>query len=261
MAAVKIIDVFLRRILRLAAQKTAKLKIYAVGFGRPRFYYADLPPREGAVSLSNNESQKIYFVRHAKPELPHGGKLFYGSTDYPLSSEGIKRAGELAEDLKGIRFDHIFSSDMQRALHTAELIVPHRKGEIAQVPALREIDLGEWEGRSFDEVREEWDEIYEARGKSFDSVAPPAGESFIELQARTVPAFEDILAKCPSGDILLVAHGGVIWTLMCHYFGLKLNDLFFFPMDYCGLHLICRTGGLMRLLRYNWNSRLSDVRL
>lgn len=221
-------------------------------------YYDD---EEGVVFLDKHESQKIYFVRHAKPELPYKGKLFYGFTDYPLSDEGIERAMILSEDLKNIHFDHIFSSDMQRALHTAELIIPERKAEITQIPGLREINLGDWEGRSFDEVRETWDELYEARGCSFDSIAPPEGESFIDLQKRTVPAFEDILTRCPSGDILVVAHGGVIWTLMCHYFGFKLNDLFFFLMDFCGLHLLLHTNGMMRLVRYNWNSRLSETKI
>ena len=54
----------------------------------------------------------------------------------------------------------------------------------------------------------------------------PRRESFRDLQKRTVPAFDEILRENPCGNIVLFAHGGVIWTLMCNYFGFKLNDIF-----------------------------------
>jgi broad specificity phosphatase PhoE len=207
--------------------------------------------------LNNTEKQKIYLIRHAKPDLPHNGRLYYGSTDYPLSEEGIVMARNLSNDLKDLEIDAVFSSDLKRAIDTAEIALAGRFSEVRRVKGLREIHLGEWEGRSFDEVRSSWNELYEKRGTSFDSVGPPGGESFKDLQKRTVPAFEDILDNNPSGSILVFAHGGVIWTLMCNYFGFKLNDIFFYPMDFCGIHIIERSEGLMKLIKYNWSSNLS----
>lgn len=207
--------------------------------------------------MNKTGKQKIYLIRHAKPDLPHNGKLYYGSTDYPLSEEGIMMARNLSDDLKDLEIEAVFSSDLKRAIDTAEIALAGRFSEVRQVKGLREIHLGEWEGRSFDEVRSSWNELYEKRGTSFDSVGPPGGESFKDLQRRTVPAFEDILHNNPSGSLLVFAHGGVIWTLMCNYFGFKLNDIFFYPMDFCGIHIIERTDGLMKLLKYNWSSSLS----
>ncbi len=207
--------------------------------------------------MNNGEKQKIYLIRHAKPDLPHRGKLYYGSTDYPLSEEGVMMARRLAEVLRGIKADTVFSSDLRRARETAEIALAGRTCEIRPVRGLREIHLGDWEGRSFDEVRSTWNEIYEKRGVSFDSVGPPGGESFKDLQKRTVPAFDEILRDNPCGNIMLFAHGGVIWTLMCNYFGFKLNDIFFYPMDFCGIHLIERSDGLMKLIKYNWSRDLS----
>lgn len=207
--------------------------------------------------MNETEKQKIYLIRHAKPDLPHNGKLYYGSTDYQLSEEGILMARELSDVLKGLEVGAVFSSDLKRAIDTAEISLSGRLCDIKQVRGLREIHLGEWEGRSFDEVRSNWNELYEKRGTSFDSVGPPGGESFKDLQKRTVPAFEEILKNNPSGDILVFAHGGVIWTLMCNYFGFKLNDIFFYPMDFCGIHLIERDGDFMKLKKYNWSPNLS----
>lgn len=182
-----------------------------------------------------------------------GGRIYYGQTDYPLSAAGEAAARELGEFfLKNkISFDSLYSSDMTRARRTAELVAPGM--DIAIVPELREICLGEWEGRSYDEVREEFAEIYEKRGMQFDSVAPPGGETFRELQSRTAPALEKILAAHESGNILVVAHGAAIWSLMAHHFGLNLNDMFFFALDYCNINVIEPTNGRMRLLRYNWS--------
>ena len=207
--------------------------------------------------MNNGEKQKIYLIRHAKPDLPHGGKLYYGSTDYPLSEEGVMMAKRLAEVLRGVEANMVFSSDLRRARETAGIALAGRTCEMRPVRGLREIHLGDWEGRSFDEVRSTWNEIYEKRGVSFDSVGPPGGESFKDLQKRTVPVFDEILRDNPCGNIMLFAHGGVIWTLMCNYFGFKLNDIFFYPMDFCGIHLIERSDGLMKLIKYNWSRNLS----
>ncbi len=209
---------------------------------------------KGAYAL-DIERQNIFLVRHGKPELPHGGKIYYGATDFPLSEDGIKSANLLSAALRDIDFDAVFSSTMSRARRTAEII--SNGTEIKEINELCEINLGEWEGRGFDEVREQWKEIYEKRGASFDSVAPPGGESFIELQKRTVPAFEKILSECDAKNILIVSHGGVMWTLMCHYFNFKLNDMFFYLTDYCGIHLLQRENKLLRLKKYNWSPNIT----
>ena len=64
--------------------------------------------------MNNGEKQKIYLIRHAKPDLPHGGKLYYGSTDYSLSEEGVMMAKRLAEALKCVEAETVFSSDPRR---------------------------------------------------------------------------------------------------------------------------------------------------
>lgn len=206
------------------------------------------------------KDQKVFLVRHALPELPHGGKLYYGQTDYPLSDSGAECAARLRQDLTGIEFASLYCSDLTRARQTAELLAPDRRDEITVTPELREISMGEWEGRSFDEVRAAWKELYEKRGAAYDKVSPPGGESFTDLQKRAVPALSKILDESPSGNILIVAHSAFIWTVMCFYFAFNLNELFFYPLDFCGLHLLHNSRGRLRMMRYNWNPRLMDCR-
>lgn len=211
-------------------------------------------------TIPGDRDQKIFIVRHARPELPFEGKLYYGHTDYGLSVSGIECAEQLREDLRGIEFAKIYCSDLIRARHTAELIAPNQKEEIIITPALREIFLGEWEAKSFDEVRSAWNDLYEKRGASFDKVPPPGGESFCDLQKRAEPAFADILDKSPAGNILIVAHAAFIWAVMCSYFSFDLKDLFYYPLDFCGVHLLHNSRGHLRMMRYNWNPRLLECR-
>lgn len=207
-----------------------------------------------------DKNQKIFLLRHARPELPHGGRLYYGHTDYPLSEDGAKRALRLREELRGLDFAQIYSSDLTRARQTAELIAPEKKEKIIVTRELREIFLGDWEAKSFDEVRSAWSELYEKRGAAFDKVPPPGGESFRDLQKRALAAFAKILDESPSGNILIVAHAAFIWTIMCGYFAFSLNDLFFYPLDFCGLHLLHNSRGHLRMMRYNWNPGLMECK-
>ena len=207
------------------------------------------------MNITENKVQNIYLVRHGKPQLPHQ-RMYYGNADYPLSPEGEASAEALGRALADMRFDHVYTSALVRARQTLLLARPDLYDRAKPVAGLNEINLGEWEGRTFDEVRAEWDQLYEARGRDFANVAPPRGECFADVQKRTVPAFEELLKDCPEGDILVVAHGGAIWTLMCHYFGLDLNDIFYFLMEYCGVNKLQRSGGFMKLARYNWSPEL-----
>lgn len=193
----------------------------------------------------------IYFMRHAKPELPHNGRIYYGATDYPLCREGIESAETVHEYLRDkITFDVLYTSDMIRSIETAKIIAPEMKPNV--VRELREIDLGEWEGRTFDEVRSEFTELYERRGADFAHTAPPGGETFAELQERTTAAFEKIISSHTDGNILFVLHGAVIWTLFAHILGYDLNRCFYFAHDYCATHVFRTVPGGFKLIRYNW---------
>ncbi|MCF0247785.1 MAG: histidine phosphatase family protein, partial [Synergistes sp.] len=125
-------------------------------------------------------------------------------------------------------------------------------------PALREINLGEWEGRTFDEVREQFKEIYENRGKHYSEIAPPGGENFLELQQRVLPAFDKIASSCDEGNILIIGHGAAIWSIMSAHFGFNLDHWLFFPQEYCGIHVLEPYCGRFKISRYNWSPTLTN---
>ena len=212
--------------------------------------------------------QYIFMLRHGKPEFPDGRSYIYGHTDYPLSDEGRAQAVRAGEALADVRFGRVISSDLTRALQTAEIAMglqTERLCDIETDSSLREIDMGEWDGLPKEAIKESYTDIFRMRGEDIVNIAAPGGETFSELRTRAVTAFERIIASSSGVDnLLLVAHGGLFWSIISRLFDIPLADMFRFGLDFCSLHLVGYSAdskqpwGKFRLLRYNWSRDLTD---
>ena len=105
------------------------------------------------------------------------------------------------------------------------------------IAALREINLGRWEGLTQEQVQINYPDLWKHRGQDPANCRPPDGESFKDLSARVVPAFETI-ARQAQGNILVVAHAGVIRVILCHLLDIPLVHVFRIGQDYGALNLI-----------------------
>jgi probable phosphoglycerate mutase len=194
----------------------------------------------------------IYLLRHAEPLLEPGGRRYIGQTDPPLSPFGIGQAQRWRDCFGDIAMEGFFSSDLQRAAHTARIIAGGRESEVLLLPELRELNLGVWEGFSFDEVRQKDPQGFEQRGLDPAHYRPPGGESFDDLRRRGVPAFERIMAQVV-GRVLVVGHAGVNRVILCHLLGVPLAHLFRLGQDYAGLNVVeilasgCRVRAINRI--------------
>lgn len=146
--------------------------------------------------------KRIYLIRHGLPEFPDGQRQCIGSTDLPLSEEGMLQASEMARALPGV--SAVFSSPLTRAMETARAI----RWDFTILEGLRELDYGQWEGLTFPEIRRDYPELYAARADNL-SLQPPGAESCEAGLARFSAAMEEA-AGCSPGDLAVVAHGGVI---------------------------------------------------
>lgn len=210
----------------------------------------------------------LFLLRHGKPEFPDERSYLYGHTDYPLSGEGEAQARKLGAALSGIPMQRIVSSDLARAAQTADIVAGLQKngaGAVARDPALREIDMGEWDGVPKEEVTEQYADVFQARGADLVGISAPGGETFLQLQARGLKALDRIVVDSAGLQrVLLVAHGGIFWSIISGLFDIPLGDMLRFGLDYCALHLLdydadgTRPGGGYRLLRYNWSPDLLD---
>ena len=152
----------------------------------------------------------IYLIRHGMPDFPDGKRMCLGSTELPLNREGFAQAARAAELLKGRDFT-LYSSPLLRAVQTARAF--GRPVHILE--DLQEMDAGEWDGLSFDVIRQRYPELYAARAT--DKTIPLPGAEDNAAGLRRFRGAVTAAAEAAPGDLAIVAHGGVM--------GLFLQDI------------------------------------
>ncbi|MBU1583854.1 MAG: histidine phosphatase family protein [Proteobacteria bacterium] len=176
----------------------------------------------------------IFLLRHGRIQ-GYETKRFIGRTDVLLDDLGREQGLFWQTALSGMGFDAVYSSTLKRCMDTASLVCPEHKIYIES--RLNEINMGTWDGKSFDEIRQAMPKEFEKRGQQMDSFKPPGGESFQDLQDRALPFFDEIRKK-QVGRILLVTHAGVIRVILCRIMGLHPKDLFKIDLEYGQLFII-----------------------
>lgn len=164
-------------------------------------------------------------MRHGQTDWNFQGR-YQGHADIPLNVAGLAQARGLAADLIGKPFDAIYSSDLQRARVTAE-IIGEALGIIVRLDKrLREINQGEWEGRLVAEVMQLFSQEKARDGFDPATFRPPGGESVSEVAIRVASAVDDITRSHPQGRVLLVSHGLAVATLVCQVNGISLSKVY-----------------------------------
>ena len=165
----------------------------------------------------------LLLVRHGETDWNRGGR-WQGHADAPLNERGREQARALADELGGQHVAAVYSSDLARARETAEIIAARLGRPVAVDPRLREVDVGGWSGLTTEEIRERFPEEV---GRWLDS--DPAhtfdgGESYAVMGERVVAALEEIAARHPDGQILVVLHGGPIRAVLAHAAGITYAE-------------------------------------
>ena len=183
--------------------------------------------------------KRIYLLRHAQPDF--GGKthLCLGSrSNPPLSEIGRMQAEELARCFAHITPCRIYSSPLLRAKQTAEIIA-RGKAEVTVAEELKELDCGEWDGLSFEAIRENYSGLYAKRGED-PSIPPPNGETFesgAERALRFVESFPD------DENIIVVAHAGINRALLCSILGIEMKCNRSIEQAYACINVLEQTDG------------------
>jgi len=147
----------------------------------------------------------ITFVRHARSEA-NDAEIWQGQGDAALSPTGLAQARALGERLASRSFDLVVSSDLSRAYETA-LATGHL---VEADPVWREMNLGDWEGRTFTEVAVEHADLLEAIRAGEAVRFGTSGESIQEFEERAHAALAALVDRVGSGSALVVTHGGMI---------------------------------------------------
>jgi len=180
---------------------------------------------------------RLYLIRHGEVEGAASGKLL-GRTDTPLSERGIEQAVKLAEILSTAQLSAVYCSDLQRARVTSEIIAKRRELKVQESSAWREIDMGKWDGRTMDSLHKEAPQLV---ARLFDDPASfeyPEGESFACFTGRVMNAVDQLLMKHRTGEVVLVAHGGVCRTIIGNALGIPAKNWLRLSQDYGCLNVI-----------------------
>jgi broad specificity phosphatase PhoE len=192
----------------------------------------------------------IHLLRHGEVQGA-ATRRFIGHLDVPLSARGERQCAAQAARLRTAALAAVFSSDLGRARRSGEIIgEPHGLTPIA-VPALREMDMGHWDGLTAAEIERRDPAGFRDWMARVGEFPFPAGESVGDLEARAWPAFEAIVAAHAGAAIAVVAHGGTNRALLCRALGLPRARLLAFGQDYAALSVLERAAGTWRLLRLN----------
>ncbi len=193
---------------------------------------------------------ELCLVRHGQTECSVKGCYCGGSCDVPLTDVGHAMAAAVAERLASTPWKAIYSSPQTRAMESARPLAKNRASSIRELPELRELDYGGWDGRMPEELRGEETKAYAAWLNDPATVAPPGGETAEAVAARAAAALKSIKAQHASGPVVVFSHKSTIRILASILLGSPLRSyrrqvpqplaaLTVFEIDASGTQAVC----------------------
>lgn len=171
--------------------------------------------------------RKIHLVRHGESEWNRIRKVQGNAHDVGLSERGRVQSRLLGQRLRAMRFDHVICSDIQRAVETAEIALD---GEVVEYDhELREIAFGEWEGRLVSDLKAERPGEVEKWFERPSEVEIEGAERYLDFHLRVRTRMDQII-EATTGDLLIIAHGGVICAWLTHILGMDPDDIWAFSL-------------------------------
>ena len=176
--------------------------------------------------MNTSESRQpaeFWLVRHGQTDW-NIQRRYQGHKDIPLNAAGREQARDLAAGLNGASFAAVYSSDLSRAMETAAILTENHPMTIITDLRLREIAMGDWEGRTLAEVSSEQPGNDGRLAYTEVHSRAPGGESLAEVAARVRAFADEIAAKHPGQVVLIVSHGLSLAALRCLAVGLPLAE-------------------------------------
>lgn len=167
---------------------------------------------------------KIYVIRHCESKA--NAKRQYSCSikdDEGLSDLGKIQARELAGFFSGIDIKKIYASPFLRTRQTADAIARYIKTEMDIDENFRELDCGEWNGKTEDEIKEKFPNEWNGWHYDPQNNPIPKGESLFEIEARVLPQFQRIIKEHNNENVAIVTHYCIFNVLMCSLFSSLAN--------------------------------------
>jgi len=168
---------------------------------------------------------KIVLCRHGETDFNVQKRLQGTRINHPINERGKKQAELIAEKLKGLKFNHVFASPLERCKETAEIIAKNHDNKIEFRKELEEVDLGIFSGMNAIEIEEKYPGKWHERVDSKYGFAHYDGESYESVGGTRITDFlKEIKEKYSSGTILIVTHMGIARLIIGSLLGLSGDE-------------------------------------
>ena len=164
----------------------------------------------------------MYFLRHGETTSSMSGG-YCGVLDLNLTPEGEQMAEDFAQAYQNLPWQAIFASTLSRAIATATPLAKALGMGIQQRDGLREIAYGNWEGKTPEQVNQEYHDEYVKWLADPGWNSPTGGEKGIDIARRSSAVLEEIEQNYPSGNVLVVSHKATIRIMLCSLLGIDVG--------------------------------------
>ncbi|MEF9951388.1 MAG: alpha-ribazole phosphatase [Clostridium sp.] len=170
---------------------------------------------------------ELIFIRHGETDL-NREKVYQGHINTSLNNKGQEQIEEVSKKLQGIKPSKIYTSPLNRAIETTNIIINSCNLNIEPIVDRRisEIDFGKWDTIPYNKVMEGYEKEYQSFLDDYKSFTFPEGESFEEFYNRCIEFIKDITSEKNTDTIYVVAHGGVIRVFLLYLLSLP-KDMFY----------------------------------
>jgi len=203
---------------------------------------------------------RLLLVRHGQSTWNSEHRI-QGQLDPPLSDEGRRQAERLGQRIAGRRFAGFYSSDLKRAVETAQAIEAATGLQAEPMAGLREIFLGEWEGLRTDDLAVRFPEAGRAGPTSPTGTWCPVARAQRFSRRASPRRSMRFLGRHSHGDVVVVTHGGVIQIALHRVIGRPSRGLFPFKIQNASISVIERRDGRMVIGGVNDTEHLDPARV
>ena len=198
-----------------------------------------------------------YLIRHGTNDLQEQGILAGWTPGIHLNHKGQAEAQALAQRLTPAKIEAVYSSPLERALETAEIVAGPHELQVVVREGLGEVRFGRWDGQPVERLRRR--RLWRAGQIAPSTMRFPGGESPREMQARVVAELENLRSRHPQQIIAVVSHADVIKAAVAFYIGLPLDLFHRLVVRPASLTVLELGGPVARLLCLNDTGHTSPV--
>ena len=190
---------------------------------------------------------RLILIRHGKVDGDSG--TYYGWSDVSLNDEGIEQSKRITESLKSFKIDAVFSSDLKRARHLAEMIARAKSLPLTVEKRIREMNFGEWEGHSYAELLS--DERFRRWQDNMATEAAHGGESIPAVLERTKEFIAALRERYQDQTIVVVSHYGAIKCILMQLLHIDLSRFWSFHLDLGSISILDCDAKRQQLILFN----------